>query len=349
MKKNIIVILSIVLFLTVQISLAYILNGTGGYNYKSNSVEYVSTFISDESKYSKVAITSYNEYESLIDYYDISDTEMLSENDLDENDYIIDIFTIDEGCSENLSDISELEIASKKIDITYDIETKCGLCAPETILVLIPVKKNKITDEYKINQHFKSVGSKNKNCDRTIVMKPILYLYPTKQTDVTVKINKPEAIISSYPKYINSWNIIASPNGDLYDKDGKYYYALYWDETNYANVDFSTGFFVSKDSAITFLEDKLSVIGLNDRERNELIMYWLPILEKNQNSLVYFELTDERQSNNELSITPKPDSLLRVNMHVKKISGVQQITEQKLPTFNRTGFLAVEWGGTIHN
>lgn len=348
MKKNIIVILSIILFLTVQISLAYILNGTGGYNYKSNSVDYVSTFISDDEKYLKVAITSYDEYESLIDYYDISDTEMLSENDLDENDYIVDIFTIDEGCSENLNSISELKIASKKIDITYNIETSCGLCAPQTLLVLIPVKKNKITDEYSVNQHFKSIGSKNKNCDRTVIMKPILYLYPTIITNVNVKISKPEAIISSYPKYIDSWDVTANPNGDLFDTDGKYYYALYWDETNYADVDFSTGFYVSKDNATSFLEDKLSTIGLNDRERNEFIMYWLPILEKNQNSLVYFELTDERQSNNELSITPKPDSLLRVNMHVKKISDKQTITEQKLPTFTRIGFTAVEWGGTIH-
>ena len=48
-------------------------------------------------------------------------------------------------------------------------------------------------------------------------------------------------------------------------------------------------------------------------------------------------------------IEPKPDSLLRVNMHIKKVDKKTNIKEQKLTTFNRTGFVAVEWGGTIYN
>ena len=77
-------------------------------------------------------------------------------------------------------------------------------------------------------------------------------------------------------------------------------------------------------------------------------MYWLPKLEQNEQSLVYFELTEERQLNNELIINPTPDSLLRVNMHIKKVTQKTEIKEQDLPTFKREGFVAVEWGGTIH-
>ena len=65
------------------------------------------------------------------------------------------------------------------------------------------------------------------------------------------------------------------------------------------------------------------------KEKNEFIMYWLPKLEKNEHNLVYFELTEERQKNNELIIEPKPDSLLRMAIHVKKINGKQTIKEQK--------------------
>lgn len=348
MKKNIIVILSIILFISVQICIAYFLTGTGGYSFKSTNIGYKSTTVDVEGKYSKTAIKNYDEYQDLIDYYEIDDSDLLSESDLKSYDYIVDSFTLEESCGDKFSKISNLEIIARKIDITYDIESQCGLCGPATILVLIPVKKDKISDEYTINQHLNPVNTEDDHCDPNVIMKPILYLYPTKETNINVTIAKSDAIISSYPKYINNWNVTASPNGDLFDKDGKFYYALYWDETNYAKVNFDKGFYVSKDNAINFLEEKLSIIGLNDRERNEFIMYWLPILEKNENSLVYFELTDERQSNNELVISPKPDSLLRVNIHVKKVNGEKSISEQKLPSFNRTGFSAIEWGGTIH-
>lgn len=75
-------------------------------------------------------------------------------------------------------------------------------------------------------------------------------------------------------------------------------------------------------------------------------MYWLPVLESNEKSLVYFELTSELQKDNELIISPTPDSLLRVLMYVKKVDKEVSIKEQILPTFERVGFTVVEWGGT---
>ena len=178
--------------------------------------------------------------------------------------------------------------------------------------------------------------------------KPVLYLYPKKETNVKVTFDKPEMLTTTYPKYKDSWNVKVKPNGDMYDKDGKYYYALYWEEQKNHEVSFNTGFYVEKDNAINFLEEKLTTIGLNKKERNEFIMYWLPILEKNGKSLVYFELTEEREKYSPITITPAPDSLLRIAMHVKKVDTKVDIKEQKLKTFKRKGFTAVEWGGVIH-
>lgn len=175
--------------------------------------------------------------------------------------------------------------------------------------------------------------------------KPVLYLYPKKKMTVTVDFEKEENLTTTYPKFKDKWKVVANPNGDLYDKNGKYYYGLYWEETLNHKVDFSSGFYVTKDDAIDFLEEKLSYIGLNDKERNEFIMYWLPILEKNEKNLVYFELTKERDSYNKLIINPKPDSLLRVAIHIKKVSEKVNIKKQKLEKFERKGFTAVEWGG----
>lgn len=183
---------------------------------------------------------------------------------------------------------------------------------------------------------------------RPTIYKPVLYLYPEEEANIKVDFANESLLTTTYPKFNKSWEVKAFTNGDLYDNNGNYYYALYWEELLINKKSFDTGFYVSGDIAIKFLEEKLSVIGLNLRERNEFIMYWLPILEKNKHSLVYFELTEERQSFNELLIEPKPDSLLRVNMHVKKINKKRDIPEQKLESFDRKGFVAVEWGGTIY-
>ncbi len=178
------------------------------------------------------------------------------------------------------------------------------------------------------------------------IAKPILYLYPQKTTNVKVTFSHPEYLETTYPKFIGEWNVKACKNGDLYDKDGKYYYGLYWDEKQVHKTDFKEGFYVEKHEAIDFLEEKLDMIGLNKKEKNEFIMYWLPIIEKNEKNLIYFELTEEREKVNKINITPNPDSLLRVVIHVKKVEEKVNIKEEKLTRFKRKGFTAVEWGGT---
>ena len=175
--------------------------------------------------------------------------------------------------------------------------------------------------------------------------KPVLYLYPKEKEEITVKFEHHNLLSTTYPKYYNEWKVIAYPNGDLYDNDNKYYYGLYWEENNKFNADFKEGFYVTKNEAISFLEEKLSIIGLNPRERNEFIMYWLPVLEKNEKSLVYFELTEEREKGNKLLIEPQPDSMLRMAIHIKRVNQKTNIKEQKLERFNRYGFSVVEWGG----
>ena len=72
-------------------------------------------------------------------------------------------------------------------------------------------------------------------------------------------------------------------------------------------------------------------------------------IRNNKHSLIYFELTENLQSDNELIITPKPDTLIRIRMHVKKVDKETDIKEQQLIKQERIGYTAVEWGGVIHN
>ncbi len=178
--------------------------------------------------------------------------------------------------------------------------------------------------------------------------KPIIYLYPSAQTEVTVKLGNPQKLTHTYPKYKDKWQVIAQPNGDLTDIQTKRsLYALYWEGINHNQPDITTGFVVKGEDTISFLEEKLAVLGLNEREANEFIIYWLPRLESSPYNLIYFKTIAEQDKNMPLYISPKPDTVIRVMMAFKNLKEPIDVTEQILPeTPQRNGFTVVEWGGT---
>lgn len=181
-----------------------------------------------------------------------------------------------------------------------------------------------------------------------LIAKPVVYLYPTEPTDVTIKFLKEENLLTTYPKYSGGWRVRADVGGTLTDESGRQYYALFYDEARTYEVDFKTGFYVTADGAIPFLEEKLALIGLSEREANEFIMFWLPVLERNGQSVVYFEQTAEREAECPLDVSPAPDSVLRVVIHVKKVDAPVDIEPETLVPFERRGFTIVEWGGTTY-
>ena len=177
--------------------------------------------------------------------------------------------------------------------------------------------------------------------------KPIIYLYPTATTSISVQLQKPENFTTTYPLYGDGWRVTAQPDGNLSDASGKQYYALYWEGKDTSPYDFSTGFYVTKDTAVHVLEKQLTKIGLSSRERNEFMIYWLPVLRDIGQSVIHFRLTDELQSRNKLTISPAPDSLLRVAMDIKPVRRPVVLPAQKLDSFERKGFAVVEWGGRV--
>ena len=185
-------------------------------------------------------------------------------------------------------------------------------------------------------------------CSINQTWKPVLYLYPEENTKVEVKLEREDLLGTTYPKYNHGWKVMASPDGNIMDSNGKNYYALYWDQRKETPCNFEDGFYVESEDAIPFLEEKLAKIGFNDKERNEFIMFCLPVLEQNKKSIVHFDLTNDVEQEGKLLIIPKPDSLLRVHINIKKVNHKVNIKEQKLDSFERVGFAAVEWGGTIY-
>ncbi len=179
--------------------------------------------------------------------------------------------------------------------------------------------------------------------------KPVIYLYPTKEQKINVKLNYSGKLTCTYPEYKNGWQVTAKSDGTLINEDdNKQYSYLFWEGINKSKWDLSEGFVVKGEDTGEFLQQILSKMGLTPKEYNEFIVYWLPQMKENKYNLIKFA-GKEYQDEAKLDISPKPDSILRVFMVYKPLNKSVKVKEQTISSFERKGFTVVEWGGTKVN
>lgn len=174
--------------------------------------------------------------------------------------------------------------------------------------------------------------------------KPVIYLYPEEETQVTVQLDYAGELTCTYPAYQDGWTVTASPDGTLTDNQGQTYNYLYWEGKDNVEYDFSQGFCVAGEDTAAFLEDALNQLGLTRQEANEFIVYWLPHMEGNAYNLIAFQ-TSSYTDHARLTADPAPDTVLRVFMAWKPLDRSVELPPQTLAAPVRTGFTLVEWGG----
>jgi hypothetical protein len=155
----------------------------------------------------------------------------------------------------------------------------------------------------------------------------------------------------TYPKYNNGWDVEIAENGNLVHKGSEYPY-LFWDgkqnlsfaRTN-GNLD---GWLVEKERVVSFLESKLSVYGLNDREITDFITYWAPRMIQYDQVFVQLLIDDAYDEVAKLNMTPKPESSKRIYLKFADGKNLNQsdVSPQMLIEFNRKGLTYIEWGGS---
>lgn len=182
-----------------------------------------------------------------------------------------------------------------------------------------------------------------------IERKPIIYFYPEEEMDLSVTFVNEEMLTTTYPKYDGCWNIHLKEDGTFtVPGSDREYYGLYYESIPNFECTFETGFYVTSENAASFLEEKMDYMGFTNRETDEFIMYWLPILERNEQSLVYFEQTEERNEESPLIFSTAPDTLIRTCIHIKKVNAPVDMVPQELTHVERSGFTVTEWGGLEH-
>jgi hypothetical protein len=186
---------------------------------------------------------------------------------------------------------------------------------------------------------------------QVIAMKPVIYLYPEKKTEVNVQLNFQGKLTVTYPDYnekIHGWKVMAEKDGSLKNlADNTEHQYLFWEgapSTPYS-FDMREGFCVKGSDTKAFLQKMLPLLGLTPKEYNDMIVFWLPKMMNNPYNLIHFAGDDYTQSAL-LNITPKPDNVLRVFMAFQPSKTYVATHEPLIKTPLRKGFTVVEWGGT---
>jgi hypothetical protein len=218
-----------------------------------------------------------------------------------------------------------------------------GWCVGDQVFVTF--KEYYRDENYRYEGTLRNISVSDFVLDPFACYKPVIYLYPEEETDISVELALNGKLTCTYPAYGDGWTVTAQPDGTLTDREGQTYNYLYWEGETYTRYDLSEGFCVRGEDTAAFLEDALAKLGLNRREANEFIVYWLPLMERNAYNVISFQ-TDAYTDAAKLDISPAPDTLIRVFMAWQASDRFVETEAQELTAPDRTGFTAVEWGGT---
>lgn len=204
--------------------------------------------------------------------------------------------------------------------------------------------------------------------------KPVIYLYPTVPTEVSINFINPINLSTDIPKYANGWNVLANPDGTLkdlqrdatncdkinYSKEGSEYARnacaegiypyLYWSGQASGIYPRATdGWIVDSADLDGFLNSKLSEIGLNQKEKTDMLDFWVPEMQKKNAPFYRISFFQTQQMNDfiPMNVKPKPHTTIRVFLDWAPLTSkpTTELLPQVLQKIDREGFTLVEWGG----
>lgn len=177
--------------------------------------------------------------------------------------------------------------------------------------------------------------------------KPVIYLYPTQKTEVSIKIGA--LIRKSEPSYGESgWNVLAYPDGKIVF-NGQQYDSLFWEGLGdglYPNLR-DYGFVIPQKELLTTLKNHLSLLGLNQKESADFLEFWWPKMPKTPYVRLTWFGTKEMDMLAPLEVIPQPDTKIRIFLDFEGLEKPKFLIPQKLSSVKRVGFTLVEWGGLL--
>lgn len=238
--------------------------------------------------------------------------------------------------------ISDLQLMKVKLDV------KPGNYVFQ--VALLAAKKETITPQLTFSDQSVNelIFNFEKEEDRMIVFKPVVYTYGN-EVDFSMNVSPVGQFTFTYPSIAKGWNGKAHEDGSS-TIQGKTYPYLFWEaeRTVPFPLNDQKGFYVSKDEVVTFLEEKLTAMGLNDKEQTDFITFWGPQMTQLPYGKVQFLFNEQYDAIGALTVEPKPTSLFRVYMIYTGYNEQPSapIEPQKLEQLKRSDWTVVEWGGS---
>lgn len=164
--------------------------------------------------------------------------------------------------------------------------------------------------------------------------KPVIYLYPKQIGNVSVTLDWEKKSLMSIPSYGNGWNVTATPEGKITTAEKQYSYLFWEDSISYPKP--TSGFIVEQAELSSFLDTRLSFLGLNPQEIADFKGYWLPVMQGSSYYRISFLTSEQMQRFAPITITPKPDTLQRVFMDWSGLDAPISIPKQQLTPFSRS-------------
>jgi hypothetical protein len=187
-------------------------------------------------------------------------------------------------------------------------------------------------------------GAKTAGESTMMISRSILYLYPTRTTDVMVGFDTDVIVVKDYLDSDiekKTLGLVAYANGELVDRYGKRRFGLIWEAKVVSKSETLNGYVIAGDQTELFLRDTLRHLGLTERETDEFVSYWSPVLSGNRYNLIHFDVQNETK----VKVEPSPDSEVKIVMSYESMDSWRAVDPQKIDKFNRRGFSVVELGG----
>lgn len=183
----------------------------------------------------------------------------------------------------------------------------------------------------------------DKRDTNVMVYKPNIYIYPTEQIELNVKIFFPKGgnIITSIPEYKNDWNLIVDTSGLI---NNSYSFLFYESEqpdiwqTNF-------GWIIQKDKLELFFRKNMTEYGFNEKEIYDFVEYWVPRLVDFPIYSIYPQTKNIIDNVIQLDFSIKPNNVLRLFYIIKGENQIPtNLVAPTIGTFDRKGYFVTEWG-----
>lgn len=191
-------------------------------------------------------------------------------------------------------------------------------------------------------------------CRQWCELKPIIYLYPEKETLVDVSIETPGKIYVSDPTYPkNGWkNILSYPSGKLIYQ-GEQYGELFY-EIDHKEIEVpKTGIVIKTENVRAEIKNILLKYGLNDYESGEFLKFWTPKLVSLNKPYILFSIfsKESKDKMDKIILSPQADTRIEVIAYFKGLNTNVSVPIMDIPKNPpiRRGFVMVAWGGLLDN